>query len=247
VVVEGPLAGGHLGFGMDWAQYDLATIVAEIREWMKAEQLDIPLIPAGGIFTGSTRCLPGNGRRRRAGGDPLHRAEGMRPARRRQAGVLQGHEDDIEVNGISPTGYPMRMLKNSPGHRRRHPPQLRGLRLPARRQRQLRSTSTPTTAKWRPSRGQEGQGHGQDLPVHPHAQLRYVDLRPLHLPAEGHHARNEDGSYALLSAEHIFRDYQFSTDGKIALPAAPRSRLTAPIRPEKPRSTGSGRRGRRRC
>jgi NAD(P)H-dependent flavin oxidoreductase YrpB (nitropropane dioxygenase family) len=30
VVVEGPLAGGHLGFGMDWAQYDLATIVAEI-------------------------------------------------------------------------------------------------------------------------------------------------------------------------------------------------------------------------
>jgi hypothetical protein len=30
VVIEGPLAGGHLGFGMDWAQYDLATIVAEI-------------------------------------------------------------------------------------------------------------------------------------------------------------------------------------------------------------------------
>jgi len=26
VVVEGPLAGGHLGFGMDWSQYDLATI-----------------------------------------------------------------------------------------------------------------------------------------------------------------------------------------------------------------------------
>ncbi|MBS1246531.1 MAG: nitronate monooxygenase [Proteobacteria bacterium] len=27
-----------------------------------------------------------------------------------------------------------------------------------------------------------------------------------------------DGSYQLLSAEHIFHDYQFSTDGKIALP-----------------------------
>ena len=53
VVVEGPLAGGHLGFGMDWAQYDLATIVAEIRDWMREQQLDIPLIPAGGIFTGS--------------------------------------------------------------------------------------------------------------------------------------------------------------------------------------------------
>ena len=53
VVVEGPLAGGHLGFGMDWAQYDLATIVAEIHAWLVAEKLDIPLIPAGGIFTGS--------------------------------------------------------------------------------------------------------------------------------------------------------------------------------------------------
>ena len=30
--------------------------------------------------------------------------------------------------------------------------------------------------------------------------------------------RNADGSYRLLDAEHIFRDYQFSTDGKIALP-----------------------------
>ena len=53
VVVEGPLAGGHLGFGMDWAQYELATIVAEIHAWLVAEKLDIPLIPAGGIFTGS--------------------------------------------------------------------------------------------------------------------------------------------------------------------------------------------------
>ena len=26
IVVEGPLAGGHLGFGMDWAQYDLSLI-----------------------------------------------------------------------------------------------------------------------------------------------------------------------------------------------------------------------------
>jgi nitronate monooxygenase len=29
IVVEGPLAGGHLGFGMDWAKYDLATIMAK--------------------------------------------------------------------------------------------------------------------------------------------------------------------------------------------------------------------------
>ena len=30
--------------------------------------------------------------------------------------------------------------------------------------------------------------------------------------------RLEDGSYQLLAAEHIFRDYQFSKDGKVALP-----------------------------
>ena len=53
VVIEGPLAGGHLGFGLDWAQYDLQTIVTEIAAWMKQENLDIPLIAAGGIFTGS--------------------------------------------------------------------------------------------------------------------------------------------------------------------------------------------------
>jgi hypothetical protein len=31
--------------------------------------------------------------------------------------------------------------------------------------------------------------------------------------------RLEDGSYQTLSAEHIFKDYQFSTDQKIALPS----------------------------
>ena len=29
-----------------------------------------------------------------------------------------------------------------------------------------------------------------------------------------------DGTYQILSAEHVFRDYQFSTDNKIALPDA---------------------------
>jgi len=55
--------------------------------------------------------------------------------------------------------------------------------------------------------------------LHRHAQLRLLDLRPLHLPAEGHLAQAGDGSYELLAAEHVFRDYQFSTGGKVALPA----------------------------
>src|SRR5690606_1241962 len=53
VVVEGPLAGGHLGFGLDWAQYDLRTILDEVLAYLKSERLDIPVIAAGGIFAGS--------------------------------------------------------------------------------------------------------------------------------------------------------------------------------------------------
>jgi len=34
IIVEGPLAGGHLGFGMDWANYDLHTITAEILAYL---------------------------------------------------------------------------------------------------------------------------------------------------------------------------------------------------------------------
>lgn len=30
--------------------------------------------------------------------------------------------------------------------------------------------------------------------------------------------KGEDGNYAILSAEHVFHDYQYSTDNKIALP-----------------------------
>jgi hypothetical protein len=40
--------------------------------------------------------------------------------------------------------------------------------------------------------------------------------------------RLPDGSYQTLSAEHIFRDYQFSTDHQIALPAPePQARVSA--------------------
>ena len=116
VVVEGPLAGGHLGFGMDWAQYDLATIVAEIRAWLAQEQLDIPLIPAGGIFSGGDAV-----QFMEAGAAAVQVA--TRFTVTRECGLpdevkqeyFKADEDDIEVNQISPTGYPMRMIKASPG------------------------------------------------------------------------------------------------------------------------------------
>src|SRR5574343_328782 len=115
VVVEGPLAGGHLGFGADWAQYDLATISAEIIQFLKNEQLDIPVVAAGGIFTGSdaTSFLE-------QGVAAVQVATRFTVAKecglpyKVQQEYFKASEADIEVNNISPTGYPMRMLKSSP-------------------------------------------------------------------------------------------------------------------------------------
>jgi nitronate monooxygenase len=112
IVVEGPLAGGHLGFGMDWAKYDLHTIVAEIVAHLKAEQLDIPVIAAGGVFTGSDAVEfleVGCGAVQVATRFTAAKECGI-PAKVQQEYFKAG-EQDIEVNMISPTGYPMRMLK----------------------------------------------------------------------------------------------------------------------------------------
>jgi nitronate monooxygenase len=115
VIVEGPLAGGHLGFGMDWADYDLKVIAREVVEFLGGEGLDIPVIAAGGVFTGSDAV------------DYLTSGcSGVQCATRftitRECGLpdpvkqeyLRAEEEDIVVNMISPTGYPMRMLQQSP-------------------------------------------------------------------------------------------------------------------------------------
>jgi len=115
VIVEGPLAGGHLGFGMDWADYDLKTIVTEVVAFLAEKGLDIPVIAAGGVFTGSDAV------------DYLDLGcAGVQCATRftitRECGLpgpvkqeyVNAVEEDIVVNTISPTGYPMRMLQRSP-------------------------------------------------------------------------------------------------------------------------------------
>ncbi len=221
VVVEGPLAGGHLGFGLDWAEYDLQTIIGEINAWLKAEQLDIPLIAAGGIFTGSDAVsFLENG------------SAGVQVATRftvtKECGLpdkvkqeyFKASETDIEVNQISPTGYPMRMLKNTPaiGDGIRPGCESYGYLL-------------------------DGNGncayitsYNREVAAHPDAKkISVMDKTCLCT-----HMRNfncwtcgqmtyrlkdttrklADGSYQILSAEHVFKDYQFSTDNQIALPLA---------------------------
>jgi NAD(P)H-dependent flavin oxidoreductase YrpB (nitropropane dioxygenase family) len=116
IVVEGPLAGGHLGFGPDdWNTYSLRSIVAETIEFLKKENLDIPVIPAGGIFTGTDAV-----EYLQTGAAAVQVATRFTIAR--EAGLpdevkqhyLNSADEDVVVNTASPTGYAMRMLKQSP-------------------------------------------------------------------------------------------------------------------------------------
>ncbi len=220
IVVEGPLAGGHLGFGLDWAKYDLATIVAEVIAYLKEAQLDIPVIPAGGIFTGSD-----------AAGFLENGAAAVQVATRftvtEECGLpadvkqeyFKADEDDIVVNEISPTGYPMRMIKSSPG---------------------IGDGIRPNCEAYGYLLDASGKcsyvtSYNREVAAHPEARkvqvwdktclcthMRNFDIwtcGQLTWRLKDTTRKEADGSYQLLSAEHVFRDYQFSTDNKVALPA----------------------------
>ena len=219
IVVEGPLAGGHLGFGLDWAKYDLATIVAEVIQYLRDEHLDIPVIPAGGIFTGSdaTGFLE-------AGAAAVQVATRFTVAKecglpeKVQQEYFKASEEDIEVNLISPTGYPMRMLKGSPaiGDGIRPNCEAYGYLLDA------NGKCAYVTAYNREVAAHPGARkvsvmdktclctHMRNFDLWTCGQLTYRLKDTTHKLA--------DGSYQILSAEHVFKDYQFSTDQKLALP-----------------------------
>lgn len=219
IIVEGPLAGGHLGFGMDWANYDLHTITAELLAYLKAEQLDIPLIAAGGIFTGSDAVSF-----LEAG------AAGVQVATRftvtKECGLpnkvkqeyYKASEEDIIVNGVSPTGYPMRMLKNTPaiGAGIRPGCESYGYLLDA----------TGNCAYI--------NSYNREVAAHPEQKTVIVmdktclctHMRNFNCWTCGHYTyrlkdtthKLDNGEYQILTAEHVFKDYQFSVDNQIALP-----------------------------
>lgn len=115
IIVEGPLAGGHLGFGEDWREHTLRDIVEDVLRFLAEEGLDIPVIPAGGVFTGSDAVdflQLGAKAVQVATRFTISRECGL-PAKVKQE-YLRAREEDVVVNMVSPTGYPMRMLKYSP-------------------------------------------------------------------------------------------------------------------------------------
>ena len=219
VIVEGPLAGGHLGFGMDWAKYDLRTIMTEIQRYMQAEKLEIPLIPAGGIFTGSDAVSyleTGSAAVQVATRFTATRECGL-PEKIKQE-YITATEDEIEVNMISPTGYPMRMLKGSPA---------------------IGAGIRPNCEAYGYLLDGSGNcayitAYNREVAAHPDQKKVSVKdktclctaMRNFDCWTCGHYTyrlkdttrRLADGSYQLLSAEHVFRDYQFSTENRIALP-----------------------------
>jgi len=220
IVVEGPLAGGHLGFGIeDWTKYDLRTLVDEVLAFLKAEHLDIPVIAAGGIFTGSdaTDFLEqGAAAVQVATRFTVTRECGL-PEKVKQE-YFKASEDDIEVNTISPTGYPMRMLKGSPG---------------------IGAGIRPNCEAYGYLLDAKGNcayidAYNREVALHPGVKKISVKdktclcthMRNFDIWTCGQTTyrlkdttrRLADGSYPLLSAEHVFHDYQFSIDQKIALP-----------------------------
>jgi nitronate monooxygenase len=219
IVVEGPLAGGHLGFGMDWANYDLRAIVTEIQLYLKAENLEIPVIPAGGIFTGSDAVSY-----LETGAAAVQVATRFTVARecgipeKVQQEYFKASEEDIEVNMISPTGYPMRMLKHCPA---------------------IGSGIRPNCEAYGYLLDAKGHcayidAYYRELEKHPDAKTLSVKdktclcthMRNYDCWTCGHNTyrlkdttrRSPDGTYQSLTAEHVFKDYQFSAGNKIALP-----------------------------
>ena len=115
IVVEGPLAGGHLGFGDDWRQYILREIVADVLNNLEKENLNIPVIPAGGIFDAEdTMFFLGMGAAavQVATRFTVTRESGLTDTAKQT--FFEAEEKDVFVGPASPTGYPIRLLRSSP-------------------------------------------------------------------------------------------------------------------------------------
>jgi NAD(P)H-dependent flavin oxidoreductase YrpB (nitropropane dioxygenase family) len=221
IIVEGPLAGGHLGFGPDdWQDFDLHTIMAEILAYLKNENLEIPVIAAGGVFTGSD-----------AVSFLEQGAAGVQVATRftvtKECGLpdkvkqeyFKAQEQDIIVNGISPTGYPMRMLQNTPaiGAGIRPGCESYGYLLDATGNcSYINSYNREVLANGGSDKGISVMDktclctHMRNFNCWTCGATTYRLKDTTHLKA--------NGEYQLLTAEHVFKDYQFSTDNTVALP-----------------------------
>jgi nitronate monooxygenase len=218
VIVEGPLAGGHLGFGEDWREYNLQDIVAEVLQFLQKEELNIPVIPAGGIFTGTDAVeylQSGAAAVQLATRFTVTEECGL-PDKAKQL-FFNSEEKDVFVSTLSPTGYPLRLLRSSPCINSNIKPQCEPFGYILNRDGSCKYIdayeATGVDAK------------GKKLPVTDKVCLCYHFSKYNAYTCGQYVYRLKDtsqklpnGDYQLLTAEHVFKDYQFSTEHEIALP-----------------------------
>ena len=220
-IVEGPLAGGHLGFGEDWADYDLKKIVPEVLDYVEQENLDIQIIPAGGVFTGTDAVeymQMGCGAVQVATRFTVTEECGLPDPVKQH--YFEAVEDDIVVNSLSATGYLMRMLKSSPAIGSNIKPQCEPLGY---------TLSSKGTCLYVDAYFATGfDDNGKKLPVKEKVCICYhfgqhnvwtVGANCARLKQTTN--RLPDGSYQLLTAEHVFKDYLFSENHEISKPPLP--------------------------
>lgn len=217
-IVEGPLAGGHLGFGEDWADYDLRMIVPEVLDYVRTENLDIKVIPAGGIFTGADAVeymQMGCAAVQVATRFTVTRECGLPEHVKQQ--YFEAHEEDVEVNSLSATGYLIRMLKNSPAIGSNIKPQCEPLGY---------TLSSEGTCLYLDAYHATGfDAEGKKLPVMDKICICH-HFGQHNVWTCGHNVyrlkdttnRLPDGRYQILTAEHVFNDYLFSRNYEISLP-----------------------------
>jgi nitronate monooxygenase len=119
VVLEGPLAGGHLGFKIEQIDLEsnkLENLLPPVKD-MAIKYGDIPVIVAGGIYTHAdiVRFLAMGADGVQMGTRFLATEESSAPPEYKKA-VLLAKEEDIIVSHKpgSPCGLPFRVIKQSP-------------------------------------------------------------------------------------------------------------------------------------
>ncbi len=221
VVVEGPLAGGHLGFGEDWKEQKLENIVSDIIQYLSKEQLPIAVIPAGGVFTGTDAVnfiKSGASALQVATRFTISKECGL-PDVAKQS-YLQANEEDVEVNLSSPTGYFMRMIKSSPSLQSNVKPNCDTLGYLLDREGNCQYRDA-----W--ERGPVDE-RGVKLPISEKMCICYHFMRHQCYTC-GHYVyrlketteRLPNGEFYLPPMEHIFNDYMESEDFKINVAKAP--------------------------
>ncbi len=219
IVVEGPLAGGHIGFDANnWKQYDLKTIVREVLYFLEKEDLKIPVIAAGGIFTGTDGVefiQLGASAVQVATRFTVAHESGLPDSVKQE--YFKAEERNVVVNTVSPTGYPMRMLIQSPGLRAKSRPNCEALGY-------LLDRNGDCAYLKAYYDGLDRNNGGSILVKDKICLCTHMQIYQCWTCGHSVHRLKDttcmlpDGSYQLLTAEHVFKDYQFSENHHIQLP-----------------------------